>query len=217
MKQIFGFSDVETIYQRCILASVSHAIMVGKFNMLASEQSWDGENYNFQNMEGTRGVISFNQNNLVCVIQNERIINKGVSSGILDGADENILLLAENEAFLYMTIEDGGSVKTLISSAFWSQDNKLYANVDEGQLIEDSDNILLPYLYSAEDAMQYWTDYYEMNEQQRALVEQIFLERIAGKENVFLSREIRKMLINWFGDISDCIESLEEMNIYIED
>ena len=52
------------------MASIVHAIMVGKYNLLASEQSWDGANYNFQNMEGVRGVISFTEGEYICVIQN---------------------------------------------------------------------------------------------------------------------------------------------------
>lgn len=59
MNKIFEFTSYEILYKRCIMASIAHAIMVGKYDLLASEQSWDGMNYNFQNREGIRGVFSF--------------------------------------------------------------------------------------------------------------------------------------------------------------
>ena len=51
MNVVFDFLKYNTLYERCVMASVTHAIMVGKYNLLASEQSWDGVNYNFQCVE----------------------------------------------------------------------------------------------------------------------------------------------------------------------
>ncbi len=39
MNIIFDFLKYNTLYERCMMASVANAIMVGKYNLLASEQS----------------------------------------------------------------------------------------------------------------------------------------------------------------------------------
>ena len=57
MNIIFDFLDYNTLYERCVMASIAHAVMVGEYGLLSAEQSWDGSNYNFQNMEGIRGEI----------------------------------------------------------------------------------------------------------------------------------------------------------------
>lgn len=71
MYKIFNFMTLQNLYERCIFASVSHAIMNGKYPNLAVEHSWDGRNYSFQNLEGIRGTISFGDNIFVCMIQSE--------------------------------------------------------------------------------------------------------------------------------------------------
>lgn len=40
-----------------------------------------------------------------------------------------------------------------------------------------SDNILLPYLYEENDMKKYWRDYYEMNQEQWQIVEELYLKK----------------------------------------
>ena len=135
MKEIFSFTDVETIYQRCILASVAHAVMIGKYDMLTGEQSWDGENYNFNNFEGTRGVISFSEDDLVCVLQNETVASEKETMTLLKGADMKTISLFQNEAFPYMMIENENNTVVQITDLFWSKEKKFYTNVEEEQIM----------------------------------------------------------------------------------
>ena len=98
MNVVFDFLKYNTLYERCVMASVTHAIMVGKYNLLASEQSWDGVNYNFQNMEGVRGVISFIEGDYICVTQNNDENEDDIEQRVLEllrGANAKILKLAE--------------------------------------------------------------------------------------------------------------------------
>ena len=71
MNTIFEFTDRTSVYSKCIFASICHAVMVGKYTLLSDEISWDGTSFLFQNMEGTRGVISFSEKNFLCGIQSE--------------------------------------------------------------------------------------------------------------------------------------------------
>lgn len=101
MNIVFDFLKYNTLYERCVMASVAHAIMVGKYNLLSSEQSWDGFNYNFQNMEGIRGVISFAEGEYICAIQNNEECDESIEQHvpeILSGANAKIMNLAKEEA-----------------------------------------------------------------------------------------------------------------------
>ena len=119
MNKIFTDLNYNSLYEKCIMASIAHAIMVGKYDLLASEQSWDGNNYNFQNMEGVRGVISFSEDCYVCVIQNDANYygyRECCVSELFYGADETIVKLAD-EALQYMLIEYQGNSVPFISVA----------------------------------------------------------------------------------------------------
>lgn len=218
MNKIFEFLDQNILYERCIMASVAHAIMVGEYNLLASEQSWDGLNYNFQNTEGIRGVISFSKELYVCVIQNSADDVRYVEQRVLElfnGADEKIMKLAEDEALQYMLINYNGGIIPFISTAFWGNGNNIFSNQSETEIIKISEKMIMPFLYSERDAIKYWKDYYEMSDEQSKMMESIYERRIKSKGDLYLSADEKKKLIEWFSDIDECIESFGEINIFV--
>ena len=120
MERIFCFTDMKSIYNRCIMAAVSHGIMVGEYDMLSAEHSWDGLNYLFQDMAGTMGVISFSDDRFVCLIRNdEKYIAGGqdITDKLLKGADEEIRTLAGNEAMQYLLTDEAETVQPSASMA----------------------------------------------------------------------------------------------------
>lgn len=218
MNIIFDFLKYNTLYERCMMASVAHAIMVGKYNLLASEQSWDGNNYNFQNMEGIRGVISFAEDEYICVIQNseecDEFIEQHVAE-ILSGANEKIMNLAKEEALQYMLVNYKGKDVPFITAAFWGSGDTNYSNQSEEQLIKISEKTIMPFLYSEGDAKKYWKNYYEMTDEQIELAENIYKRRISVSGRLDLPINEVNMLKEWFDDIDECIESLQELGIYL--
>lgn len=217
MNTIFDFLNYDTLYKRCLIASVAHAIMVGEYNLFSAEQSWDDLNYNFQNMEGVRGVISFAEGRYICFIQNnaqDGIYTERHVLDILHGADVKIIDLAK-EALQYMLVNYDGEAVPFITSAFWGNKDINYSNLSEEQLINISDNTIMPFLYNENDAKMYWKNYYEMTDEQFKLAEDIYKRRISvsGKINLTIN-EINK-LKEWFGDIDECIESFQELDIYL--
>lgn len=218
MNAIFDFMNYDTLYKRCVMASVAHAIMVGKYNLLSAEQSWDGINYSFQNMEGVRGVISFSEGGYICVIQNngaDEVYTEGHVSEILCGANEKIVNLAKEEALQYMLVNYNEKMVPFISTAFWGGRHTNYSNQSEEQIIKISEETILPFLYSKNDAKKYWKNYYEMTNEQIELVEDIYIRRINVKGRLNLTiNEINK-LKEWFNDIEECIESFQELDIYL--
>jgi hypothetical protein len=218
MNTIFEFLDYNTLYNRCVMASVAHAVMAGEYGFLSAGQSWDASNYNFQDMEGVRGVISFAEDKYICVIQNNNIYEPYTDqhvSEILNGADAKIIDLANKEALQYMLIEHNGKTVPFISAAFWGSEGMNYSAQSEEQILRISENIIMPFLYSENDAKMYWKDYYEMTKEQTRLTEEIFNRRINTDGKLVLAVDEINKLKEWFGDIGECIESFQELEIYL--
>lgn len=218
MNKIFGFLDYNSLYRRCIVASIAHAIMVGKYDLLSAEQSWQGSNYTFQNMEGVRGVISFSENYYVCVVQNSVSYNRYAANKISElfhGAEKNIIELAEDEALQYMLVNYNGNNIPFISAVFWGINDNNFSNQSEKEIIKLSEKIILPFLYSEEDAKKYWGNYYEMNEAQYKMMEDIYDRRIILDGRINLTRDEKNRLLEWFDNIEECIESFKELNIFM--
>lgn len=218
MNIVFDCLKYNTLYERCVMASVAHAIMVGEYNLLASEQSWDGDNYNFQNLEGIRGVISFAESEYICVIQNNKEYDEYTDSHvseILRGANTKIMNLAKEEALQYMLVNYKGKDVPFITTAFWGSGNNNYSNQSEEQLIKTSEKTIMPFLYSNDDAKKYWKNYYEMTDEQIKMTENICKRRISIRGRLNLTIDEANKLKQWFGDISECIESFQELGIYL--
>lgn len=172
-KKIFKGLTRDTLYKRCIMGQIAHAIMVPKFTLLSAAQSWDGMNYNFMDFEGIRGTISFAKDAYVCVIQNVEKLIKGereILSKLLNGAAKEICELAASEALLYLMIQDDEGDISAATAAFWGDNENTYSNAEEDDLLEDSNNSLYPFLCSEEDAREYWMETYEMATAQAALM-----------------------------------------------
>lgn len=218
MNIVFDFLEYSTLYERCVMASIVHAIMVGKYNLLASEQSWDGINYNFQNTEGVRGVISFAEGKYICAIQNNEEYDESVeqhTAEILNGANEKIVNLAKEEALQYMLVNYNGNLVPFVTAAFWGIGDVNYSNQSEEQLIKSSEKTIMPFLYSDDDAKKYWKNYYEMTDGQIELAEDIYQRRISKSGRLNLSMSEVNKLKEWFDDIDECIESFQELGIYL--
>jgi len=73
----------------------------------------------------------------------------------------------------------------------------------------------MPFLYSEDDAKKYWKNYYEMTDEQIELAEDIYQRRISVSGRVNLSINEVNKLKEWFDDIDECIESFQELGIYL--
>ncbi|WP_026652755.1 hypothetical protein [Butyrivibrio proteoclasticus] len=212
MKQIFSFTNKNEIYKKCIYAAIAHAVMVGKYDLLSEEISWDGENYLFQNMSGVRGVISFNDGIFACGIQNLHSNYLTLEKSV-DECDDSIKLLFENEINPYLLLEEGNKKQAAISALFWGDENRIYSCCEEAEFMEKSDNVLLPYLYEFDDLKRYWSDYYELNGDQRELIDKLF-ERRLENESFSLDMDVKEKLSNWFGEKHVlCLKAFKELGI----
>ena len=192
MNTIFEFTDRTSVYSKCIFASICHAVMVGKYTLLSDEISWDGTSFLFQNMEGTRGVISFSEKNFLCGIQSEENYLEGENN------IENTLLKDAELDIIYRVREE------------------ICSDMNEKEFMHKSDNILLPYLYEEKDMKKYWRDYYEMNQEHEQIVEELYLKKMTN-DSFLLDAVQKEKLMEWFGEeITYCKQSLEEIGIMFD-
>lgn len=220
MNRIFEKVTAEALYRRCIYAAVAHGIMNGKYPELAVEQSWDGSNYSFQNLCGVRGTVSFSDKAFVCLFRNDRdfiIGAENICSTLLKGADEKILGLARNEAMLYLLEDNNGTAAPAASAAFWSSGGHICSNQTESELLELSEETLIPLTSDHKKTVEYWAECLEMTDEQQKTANEIYKQRLDSKGRMVLNNEIREKLLNWFnGEIDECIVSLEEMDMFFE-
>ena len=219
MNKVFNFLDFDTLYKRCVLSSVIHAIMVGdEEGVFPSEQSWHRTNYNFQNLAGVRGTISFADDIYVCAIQNNSMYETCTEKyrlEVLRGAEEKIINLAHTQAFRYVLDDFDGEILPFVSAVFWGDKVNNYSNFSEDEIVEISDDAILPLLYSEDDTKRFWKESYEMTDEQMKLAEEIYKRRISVKGKINLETNEISQLRDWFGNIDECIESFQELDIYL--
>lgn len=73
----------------------------------------------------------------------------------------------------------------------------------------------MPFLYNEEDAKKCWKNYYEMSDAQVKLMEDIYIKRISKNGRIELTKNEKDKFLDWFDDISECIESFAELNIIL--
>lgn len=219
MNKVFNFLDYDTLYKRCVLSSVIHAIMVGgEYGVFPAEQSWERKNYSFQNLAGVRGTISFADDRYICVIQNNTMYETYTNQYMLEllhGAEEKTIDLANKEALQYVLDEFNGEVIPFVSAAFWGNKDINYSNLSEDQIVKISDEAILPLLYSEDDTKEFWKESYEMTNEQMKLAEEIYKRRLGIKGKIILQPNEISKLKEWFGNIDECVESFQELDIYL--
>lgn len=216
MNTIFAFTNKKDIYNKCLYASIAHAVMVGNYPLLSEEIAWDGSNYLFQNMEGVRGVIAFSNDFFMCGVQNQEKYEKGVNEivhKLLDTAKEEIVKFAEEEIFPYFLIESENNDILALSTLFWLEDDLIVSCMIEEDVMKDSDNTLLPYLYEFDDLKKYWQDYYEHSDEQLNFIGDLYQKRLVCEE-FQLDFADKEKLVKWFGNnVKYCEQSLREIGI----
>lgn len=214
---------LDKLRQGCLLASIAHAVMVGKYPELSNEHSWDGISYSTQDSGGCRGTITFFEDKVVAVFQDysqidydnytEELIYKN-----FEGADELIIDIAQKEALQYVLEYVNGKVMPYISTAFWGDKGQIWSNSNYENLMKKSGNIIEKHLLSLNEGLGAWQEYYDMSQEQRNLVELLFNKKtLIGNKDMVLTKDEEKKLVDFFGeDIYECEESLNELSIYIK-
>jgi hypothetical protein len=204
------------LYEACILSSLTHAVAVGMYPELNYEHSWDKINYSMNDSEGCRATITFHKNHIITVFQDSSCVNADVDAlDFFEGAPKEIIELAKNETLQYVLENVDGIVKPVISSAFWGDWNELYSIIPFDEVVDKGAHIITVQLLPFKEAMEEWSDYYELDEDQIEFIKLLHEQKIKeNKDNITLSNDDIKYL---YGDVEECLISLREMNIIVED
>ena len=131
-----------------------------------------------------------------------------------EGAPKEIIELAKNETLQYVLENVDGIVKPVISTAFWGDWNELYSVIPFDEIVDKGAHIITVQLLPFDEAMDEWSDYYELDENQIKFIKLLHEQKIKeNKYNINLSNDDIKYL---YGDVEECLNSLREMNIIVE-
>jgi hypothetical protein len=169
------------LWNGCILASITHAIMVAHYPYLSNEHSWDGFNYNVQDSEGSRGTVTFQNKYLVAAFRNDKsLLGKFKSKDFFQGAPEKIIETAKNETLQYLLESVNGKDIPLITTAFFSSENHIYSLDSFDSMLENGAGLLKRQVMELNLAIESWEEYYEMTEKQINLLKNVYQRKVSN-------------------------------------
>lgn len=219
MNEYKGLTTTSILWERCMLISIAHAIMVAYYPELSFEHSWDGDNYSIQDNEGIRGTLSFSNESCVAAFRNDksiRLIGTREAKQYLLGAPSSIIELAQKETFEYLYEEVNGVSIPSITTAFWCDEKSLYSNDDLNEMFENGVKIIENHLKGVDQLIAYCKSYYEMNSHQEKLMHEIYSRKLHAKDKVLkLSAKILSLTED--DDLQECMDSFREIGIVFDE
>jgi hypothetical protein len=213
--------SVDNLWNGCMLASIAHAIMVAHYPELSHEQSWDGTNYSVQNSAGTRGGVTFKNEHCVAAFRNDNSerLNNTVghtdASNYFEGANSEILLLAESDTLQYLLDCVDGEVKPVVTTAFWGHAGSLFSIDTSSEMLKNGGNLLARQMMDVGSAINSWKEYYGMTEKLVLLLKSIYAQKIENPEELIRLSEMEIDMIGIADEdgLNECKTSFEEINI----
>ncbi|MBO4972427.1 MAG: hypothetical protein J6D45_06395 [Clostridia bacterium] len=201
------------LYEGCIQAALTHAIAVGMYPELNHEHSWDGINYCTNDSQSCRATITFHDKYIIAVFQAIDKVNWNADAlDFFDGAPKEIIEIAEKETLQYVLDSVEGSVKPVVTAAFWGTWDKLNSAQSFDSIVENGGHIIRSQLLSFNDAMDEWRDYYNLDSKQISLIKKLFNAKLGSNvDSLILNDDEIKLL---YGDVDECLVSLGELNIF---
>ena len=205
------------LYEGCVFAAIVHAVTAGEYPELNYEHSWDGINYCMNDSQGCRATITFHPDYIIAVFQDMSKYDFNMDlrmdiQELLTEMPEDILELARAEALQYVLEDINGEIQPVITAAFWGTWEGLSSSQAWVEIWENGGYIIRNQLLSHQESLVQWDDYYGLNNEQMNLIESLYERKMQNRSNaIYMSDEEMKYL---YGDIGECIESLQELNIY---
>lgn len=200
----------ETLWQRCILTSISHAISTANNPDFSYEHSWDGLNYNLQDSHGTRGTITFYHQLVVAAFRNERserLYETKNAMAYFADAKEEAKLIAKNETLQYLLEENDGCIKPLITTVFWGEKD-VYSCDDYEAFTSQSGDMLTIQFMEFDKAVEALIEVHDFSTKQTQLLLSLYERKIDNPEvEIVMTRSEISMLE------SEDEEGLEESEV----
>ena len=199
------------LYEGCIQAAITHAVAVGMYPELNYEHSWDGMNYCMNDSQGCRATITFHYKYIIAVFQDIQKVDWDVDAmAYFKEAEDDIVKIAKEEALQYVLENVEGTVRPVITAAFWGTWEQLNSMQSFDEIFENGGYILEKQLCPYNKAAELWKEDYDLDEKQTDLVRVLYDKKInSGGEKIrLLDDEIQSL----YGEIEECFVSLEELD-----
>ena len=206
------------LFKGCLMASIAHAIMTNIYPEFSYEHSWDGSNYSIQNTSGMRGTITFETDYCIGAIRDDSsdyiISEKDIDKHIADFPLE-IVRKAYDETLRYLLLDKNGYATPCITSIFYADDTGIHFNKENTDNLKSDFELLEDVIVSEEFAIDLWGDYYEMDSKAIELLRSLYEIKVKDfSSKIVLSEEQIQMIPgDYIND--ECVESLEELNIFL--
>lgn len=206
------------IYSGCLIASISHAVMTNLYPDLSYEQSWDGANYSIQDSSGIRGTITFENDFCIGAIRNENssnIVGNELLQEHMKNFPENVISKAYEETLQYLLLQKGEIVAPYVTSIFWADDNALHYEEEFVDCIKEDFVLLKNIVVPKKIAIEKWKEYYDMDSKAIDLIDMLYQQKMKDLFSIIKMNEQQRKLIPGPHINNQCIESLNELNIFI--
>lgn len=204
------------LYRNCILSSISHAIMTNVYPELSYEQSWDGNNFSFQNGNGIRGTFSFYDHYCIGALRNdfyEIAYGETKIKKMMNNFPNDLIDIAFSETLQYLLVNFNKKAIPAVTSMFWCDDRQFSSTETKANSLQrDIEN--LPMFMDENKCFETCKLYYEMDSNSLELLNFLFKQKIKNyHKQIFLDSSKKKLFpgksINF-----ECLKSLEELGIY---
>lgn len=209
------------LWKNCILSSLAHAIGLWQYPELSYEQSWDRFNCSINDSMGTRGTITFyNDNTCIGAFRNSDDINSkntDLYKKFLQEMPDDIENIAKEEAFQYLLDYVGEEVQPLVTLVFWSEGDELVIIDPYDYIGEDEINEINKFLLPYNELIQYLQEYKDLSSSNIILLEELY-EIYLKKENpIILTKEQIKLIdCDNNDDLKESIISFKELDIILK-
>jgi len=227
-EQVFdeNFPQKALVWPGSMLASIAHAVFVARAPFMAHEQSWDGQTYNMQDSEGSRGVIAFGEDKHVFVAifylegnPMKRGRDEHYAASVLRAVPAQLEKLAL-EATQYILNDVGGKAVPVATAAFWSDPGgpRVAATEPWQDVLEHGALLAKNQVLPADLGLQRWVLEFELSPTETELTDSLFGRRRASTQPVWLTAAERQQLqATADGDagLQACRESLAEIGLLL--
>ena len=208
------------MFNGCLIASIAHAIMTNMYPELSYEQSWDGVNYSIHNTSGLRGTITFESDFCVGAIRNEKsdicVYGDSIRKHMMCFPN-NVVHKAYEETLQYLLMERNGYIMPCVTSIFWANDITVYFEKKCIDVIKRDFILFEKILLQKEDAIDAWRNYYDMDSNSIKLLNELYQIKAKDFNSRIILSEEQKKLIPGICINDECIESLEELKIFLRE
>jgi hypothetical protein len=211
-------NNVQEFYQKCIIYSVAHALMSFEFPMTSETNAWDGNVMLLNDMEGNRGVVSFEEDICTMAFLNYQSFKGPLDYSALTSDSKKINLAFENVTTEYMYESVRGKKLKCVSTIGWfSSSETLVLSHSLEEFIELGGGVVYEILFcSIDELLASIIENNEMSESQYNIFIDVAEKKInSANEKIELSRNQINVFLKNCEDESSGLERLEELNIYV--